>query len=398
VRLLGISNSYPPAAGGGYGEICADVMSGLADRGHEVTMLVARGPETGEARNSVRVRRELLPALAAWRRPASGLRALRNDSRAVGSALSEGIDAVLVWHMRGLVKPPLRLLHEAGVPVLYQLHDRWVLYERAGALYVPWARLDRLGARAAREALGRAAGSAGEWRAPPIGEEGVVCFVSRWLQEEYRRRGWEPRRAALVPCGVDLGRFADVAARDPDVPPRRLLFAGRMHRDKGLDVAVRALAAGPPQLTLTVVGPLDDKRYASEVRRLADALRVAERIRWEGEVSRARVLELLAGHDAVVYPSRNTEAYSLGLLEALAAGRPVVTSAAGGPREYLRDRQNALLFAPGDHEAMAALLGEVAGEPSLAPRLAAGARGTARELSLTKVLDRIERLLEASAR
>jgi glycosyltransferase involved in cell wall biosynthesis len=400
VRLLGISNSYPPTAGGGYGEICADVMSGLAGRGHAVTMLTVReqGADADAARDGVRVRRELLPALAAWRRPAPGVRALRNDTEVVSSALREGVDAALVWHMRGLVKPPLRLLHDACVPVLYQLHDRWVLYERAGALYMPWARLDRAGARAAREALGRLAAPGGEWRAPPIREEGVVCFVSRWLEEEYRRRGWEPRRRELVPCGVDLARFAAVAERPAAIPPSRLLFAGRVHRDKGLDVAVRALAAGPEQVTMTAVGPVDDERHAAEVRRLAESLGVSDRIAWHGEVARDGVLELMREHDVVVYPSRNTEAYSLGLLEALAAERLIVTSAVGGPREYLRDRGNALLFEPEDHSAMAGLLIELTTGPSLPAQLVAGARETARGLSLEVILDRIEKLLEVSGR
>jgi glycosyltransferase involved in cell wall biosynthesis len=99
-----------------------------------------------------------------------------------------------------------------------------------------------------------------------------------------------------------------------------------------------------------------------------------------------------------VYPSRNTEAYSLGLLEALAAERLIVTSAVGGPREYLRDRGNALLFDPGDHAAMGALLTELAGDDALARRLVAGARETARELSLETILDRVEGLLPARPR
>ena len=112
MRLLGITNLYPPHAGGGYGEICADVMSGLAARGHDVTMLVAHG----ESGRGVDVHAELQYVLAPWRHPVGGLRALANDERVVREAVDRGIDAALVWHMRGLVNPPLTLLHRAGIP------------------------------------------------------------------------------------------------------------------------------------------------------------------------------------------------------------------------------------------------------------------------------------------
>ena len=109
LRLLGFTNFYPPLARGGYGEICADVMAGLAARGHDVTVLA----HAGESGRGVRVRAELDYVLAAWRHPARGLRAAANDRRVAESALAGGVDAALVWHMRGLAKAPLRLLHEA---------------------------------------------------------------------------------------------------------------------------------------------------------------------------------------------------------------------------------------------------------------------------------------------
>src|SRR5436190_15641643 len=127
LRLLGLTNFYPPVARGGYGEICADVMAGLAARGHDVTMLV----HAGESGRGVEVRTDLDYVLAAWRHPFAGAEAARRDRLAVRRAL-DGVDAAFVWHMRGLTKPPLKLLHDAGVPVLYLLHDRWVLYERPG--------------------------------------------------------------------------------------------------------------------------------------------------------------------------------------------------------------------------------------------------------------------------
>ena len=163
-------------------------------------------------------------------------------------------------------------------------------------------------------------------------------------------------------------------------------------------MAVRALAQGDPGLTLTVAGPLDDQAYRERVGALAAELGVADRIDWLGEVARARVRELLADHDLLVFPSIGVEAYALGLLEALAAGTIVVTSAQGGPREYLRHDVNALLFEPGDASALAEALTRLRDEDGLAGRLLEGARRTADEISLDAVLDQLEGILERSTR
>jgi glycosyltransferase involved in cell wall biosynthesis len=370
-------------------------MAGLAARGHDVTMVVARG-ESGQG---VNVRDELDYVLAPWRRPLRGLRAVVNDARVVREALAQGVDAVLVWHMRGLVKPPLRLLHDAGLPVVYLLHDRWVLYERAGGPFLlPWTRLDRLFARRLRDAAGALASPKLELRAPPIAEEGVVRFVSGWLRDEYGRLGWRARDAGILAAGVDVAAIRGRRTQPPRTPPQRLLFAGRIHPSKGLDVAVRALAQTADRARLTVVGSIDDAAHLDQVRRLARRLGVADRILWRGEVGRAEVLELLAGEDVLLYPSVTEEAYSLGLLEGLAAGILVITSAVGGPREYLEHERNALVFEPRDASALAAHVDRLAGDPRLAERLAIGARSTSERLSLDGLLDQLDAALAAARR
>lgn len=392
LRLLGITNSYPPNARGGYGEACADVMAGLARRGHEVTVLTCAEPGAGleDRVQGVRVRRELDRVLAPWRRPAAGLRAVRHDARIVREE-TRGADAVLAWHCRGIVKTSLRLLHEAGLPVLYQLHDRWILYERPGSIHVPWARLDRVGAALPRELAGRLAAPWIELRAPRFDRQGTACFVSEWLEREHTRRGLTPRRRAIVPCGVDVEAFA--RPRPVRLPPSRLLFAGRVEPRKGLEVAVRALALSDPVVTLTVAGPVDDPAYLDRVRALVSELGLRERVEWLGEVPRADMPGHLADHDVLVFPSTGVEAYALGLLEALAAGMLVVTSAIGGPREYLRDEVNALLHEPGDAAGLARAVARLRDEEGLAPRLLEGAAQTSDEISLGAVLDQVEGLL-----
>jgi glycosyltransferase involved in cell wall biosynthesis len=390
VRVLGITNLFPPYAGGGYGEICADTMAGLAARGHEVTMLVARG----ESGRGVDVRAELDYVLAPWRHPVRGLRAVAHDEGLVHDALTRGVDAAVVWHMRGLVKPPLTLLHRAGVPVAYVLHDRWILYERAGGpSLLPWQKLDPY-TRRARQLATRVAQL--ELREPPIAEQGIVRFASRWLRDEYAAAGWVARDEGTLASGVDIEAIRRRRTAPPRTPPERFLFAGRIHPSKGLHVAVRAVAKTSGRLT--VAGPPDDAGYEEDVRRLTRELGVFDRIDWRGELRRDEVLDLLASHDVLIYPSIGDEAYSIGLLEAFAAGIVVVTSARGGPREYLEHGVNSLVFEPGDATALAAHLQRLEQDPGVARQLLAGARDTAERFSIENVVDQLEAELERAKR
>ncbi len=243
--------------------------------------------------------------------------------------------------------------------------------------------------------FGRILSSRIELRAPPIERDGTVCFVSRWLQGEHTRRGFDPQETRIVPCGVNPDAFSRMSP--PQAPPKRLLFAGRIEPRKGLHTAIHALATLDAEVTLTVAGPEEDRDYLRGVRVLAGQLGLTDRVSWVGEVPRTRMPGLLADHDVLLFPSIGDEAYALGLLEALVAGRLVITSASGGPQEYLRDGHNALLHEPGDVDGLASAIDSLRADPGLADRLLEGAAITARDLSLAAVLDQLEDLLAERA-
>src|SRR4051812_153163 len=372
MRLLAITDTYPPAGLGGYAEICADVMEGLAARGHFVELLALEGEPATDERAGVSVRRELRRVLAAWRHPLRARAAERADSATLRAAIARGVDAALVWHPRGVVKPPLRLLHDAGIPVLYMLHDRWVLYERPGSVFVPWARAERLAVRLLRE--------------PPVARDGVVVFNSRWLRDEHARLHWRPQDGHIIGCGLPPS-LTELAGESGQRGTKRLLFAGRIDPDKGIEDAIDALASLPPEVTLSVAGLVRDPAYAETLR-----ARSGSRVRWLGELTRDRLFETFAEHDVLVYPSRVAESFGLGILEAQAAGLVAVTSAPGAPRESLPDGENCLLHEPGDVAGLARAV-ERLQAPALAERLRAAGRATARGMPLGAVVDQVEALL-----
>jgi glycosyltransferase involved in cell wall biosynthesis len=389
VRLLGVTNFYPPL-GYGYGAICRDVMNELQARGHRSTILCADGGVDGP----LEVRRGLGHVPAAWRRPRAGLRAEVASQRLVRAAIAEGVDAALIWHMRGIGKGSLALLHHAGIPVIYLLGDLWVVYERPGppATWHAWSSLEHLAAyRAARDAAGRMVGAGRiELAAPPIEREGIVCFASTWLAGRYAKAGFRPRNGQVVPNGIRIEEFAG-SRDDPPAGELRVLFAGRLDPAKGADLAVSAIAnVEGARLVLAGGG---DPASVQAIRRQIAGLGLEGRIDMIGEVTRSEIAELMRRNDVLVMPGRYPDAFGLVYVEAMAAGAVVVGTAKGGAAEICRDGENGLVVTDQGPGELSAALRRLRDDPGLRERLRAGGAATARHYGLGTMVDRIELLL-----
>jgi poly(glycerol-phosphate) alpha-glucosyltransferase len=147
---------------------------------------------------------------------------------------------------------------------------------------------------------------------------------------QFRRYGLTAP-TVVVPNGVDLARFNRRAPRLADqlgLAPgtATLLFMSRLHPKKGLDILLRAfalIAAASPRLALVIAGNDAGSGYAETLARLAGTLGIAERCRFTGEVRGEAKLDMLAGADAFVLPSRS-EGLPVAAIEAMAAALPVI--------------------------------------------------------------------------
>jgi len=144
-----------------------------------------------------------------------------------------------------------------------------------------------------------------------------------------------------------------------------------------------------PDVTLRVIGDGD----AAELGRLRG--RACERVRFEPGVSRRELAAAYAAADAVVFPVEWGEPWGLVPLEAMAVGRPVIATGTGGSAEYLADGHNTALFKPGDADALAARIAELAASPPLRERLRAGGRETAARLTEARWTSAVVREHEA---
>ena len=152
-------------------------------------------------------------------------------------------------------------------------------------------------------------------------------------------------------------------------------FIGRVCREKGLDILIRALAEVVvcfPEVRLVVVG---DGPESGALRDLAQSMKVAEWVVWTGMYDRPKVWRQYAALDLVAVPSL-FEGFGLAAAEAQAAGLPVIAADVGGLREVVADGESGILFSCGDHRALAAAIARLIGAPELARKM--GLRGRLR--------------------
>jgi glycogen(starch) synthase len=159
-------------------------------------------------------------------------------------------------------------------------------------------------------------------------------------------------RIGIMPNPVDFGPVRS----DPVTRLRRWLFVGSLSDRKGVALLLDAFArcrADEPDLTLTFVG---EGRLRATLAARADALGVAEAVTFVGSVMPDRALELMREHDLLIHPSR-LETFGMTVVEAVAAGMPVLVTRCGGPEETLagiEDAAGGLIDVDDDPETIAA--------------------------------------------
>jgi glycosyltransferase involved in cell wall biosynthesis len=171
-----------------------------------------------------------------------------------------------------------------------------------------------------------------------------------------------------------------------------LAFAGRVTRQKSLEIALDAVAR-VEDVSLLVAGDGPD---LSQIRQASTDRGLDGRVRFVGPLGRDDVLALFRAADAAVLSS-SWENFPHTVVEALAVGTPVVATAVGGVPELVRDGENGLLVPPGDVEALAAAIRRLVEEPGLRDRMAANAAPSVAHLDSGRLYVRLEEILEAAA-
>jgi glycosyltransferase involved in cell wall biosynthesis len=220
-------------------------------------------------------------------------------------------------------------------------------------------------------------------------EANISRFVvpSRFVLEKLVEWGWSRERLTYVPNFVDLDRF-----RPNTEIGRRFVYCGRLDNLKGVATLVRAAAAVAQPLTLVGSGPDE-----ASLRRLSEQL--GADCAFLGHQTKDALVSVIQSARAVVVPSECNENAPLAVLEAYAAGRPVIGSRMGGIPELVREEETGVLVPTGNVHALAAALDHLAKLPAerLAQWGAAGRRWMEQEFSAPAYRDRLINLYHTLA-
>jgi len=179
------------------------------------------------------------------------------------------------------------------------------------------------------------------------------------------------RLPAIVPEAIDLGEWQRLLEANPAASPRfTVLFVGRLYRRKRVETLLRAAAAlrdAIPELEVRIVG---DGPHGAALRGLSRELRLEKTVVWLGNAPRAALATEYNRAHAFCLPSVQ-EGFGIVLLEAMAAGKPIVAARAAAIPEVA---PHGLLVEPGRPEALAAGIAALYGSPERCAAMGAEGR------------------------
>jgi phosphatidylinositol alpha-mannosyltransferase len=212
------------------------------------------------------------------------------------------------------------------------------------------------------------------------------CAVSAAAAELAQR--YFPGDYTMLFNGIETDLWAKAEPWPRDDRPT-VLFVGRHEPRKGLDVLLAALPHLPPDVRVWVVGDGPD----------TDALRRAhaddERVEWLGRVDDVEKRRRMAAADVYCTPALRGESFGIVLLEAMAAGTPVVASDIDGYRNVATDGVDAALVPPGDAEALGHAISGVLGDLARRASLVSGGQARAEMFSMDHLAQRYLDLYES---
>lgn len=405
MRILVLTNLYPPHFLGGYEVICKTVVDELRSRGHDIRILTSNHTvgDVDSVPQEKGVRR-VLRIHGFYGHPWLGIAALQKLERWNNQILRSTIerdrpDLVYVWNMGGLSKSLLLTLQRIGIPTAFYLSDHWLARGLVSDVWLRWWNKKR---SSVRNRIVRAVWTAVGFRrridkeAPtdPVSKLHFrrLYFCSNALKRLTIRSGLDVHHASVIYPPVDMERFQGTP-RNEGHAFARLLYVGRLSEDKGVFTVLRALdrLKGRFRGTLNICGR-GEPAYENLLRSFVRDRCLPVTFSSVGTDAMPRVYQ---NHDGLLFPSEWEEPFALTPIEAMASGLPVIGTTTGGSAEFFRNEENALTYPAGDDAALAECILRMARDTALRSRCSAAGHAEARtQFAASTIVDQIQVFLE----
>lgn len=364
MRVLFLTNFYPPHSFGGEEFSCQQVVDGLGRRGHDVYVLTSmyatgnKPMEEGIVSRSLYLEMDFVP----WRNSLLLLTGRKARERYNLLRLQQVFeefqpDVIFMWGMWNLPRSVPTLVEELYPErAVYRFATYWPALPSQYELYwqapgrIPLTRLLRRIIRPAALAL-----APRNRNQPPLQFKHIIC-VSEAVKKELHAVGVDVSMARVIYTGLDAQQYLNGA--DKNEPPAEgpslsLLYAGRLQPEKGVHNLIQAIdelvhrrgLAG--KVSLSVAGS-GDPDYESKLHTMTRAMGLADHVAFLGLVPKQEMPSLYRAHDVLVLPSLWPEPFARVILEGMACGLAIVATREGGTGEIILDGENGLMFTAGD--------------------------------------------------
>ncbi len=405
MRILVLSNFYPPHYIGGYELGCSSVVQALEARGHTVAVLTTThgvdGPQSQGSVHRLLMRTDLgtCPGFVDNVRHLRRLRRREQNNQAAFHQVVDSFrpDVVYAWNLYAISISLVFAAQERGLPVSYFVSDHWLSRWEEDPWYHQCFYRPRTPAGVVRKALLHQVTGARRAALPASALDlRHTQFASQFLKTAAQAKGKPVDEARVIHWGIDVDCYP---YKQTVGLPRKLLYVGQIAPHKGVHTLIEAMniLVREPQartVQLTIVGGSTFPEYEAQVRKLVRTLFLEENIRFTGMLARDELVSVYQQHDVLLFPSMWEEPFGITPLEAMSSGLAVIGTATGGSPEIFEDGRNALVFPKGDARACARQTARLVQDADLFERVRRNGRRTIEErFTSDRMVDRIEEAL-----
>lgn len=401
MRILFVSNLFPPHHIGGYEIGCSEIVLQMRERGHECHVLTSNYGYKDEG-----IEEDIYRILTH-----------SVNDRAKAQRLGRIRSLLVDWKNRQLVRRTIRRLKPdvifmfnpmfltpgVAVQAAYSgkstccfVSDNWLCdwkqrgnrhYLRLKSLYKNWF------LKGFVRMFYRLAGLTSSIELPQFNE---TIFVSEYLKQSARDCEIKIENSKVFHWGIERDKF--LVERKWESPARNVIYFGQIVRHKGIETAIRAIAIIQKKqfmndLKLTIAGAALESTYQEYLHRLVEELGVQDYVNFIGCIARSDLPTVLKEHDILVFPSIWQEPFSIALVEGMTSGLAVVSTDTGGSSEILSNGLNGLRFEADNPEGCAMSILELLKDRGLCAHISMGAVKSTDRLTIDEMADKIELLL-----
>ncbi len=418
MKILAVSNLYPPHHAGTFDLHCHSVVEALRKRGHSVQVLTSSHGLRNEQRDGETERRLRLngvyghPAVKKY----GELKALELHNH---QALRESVssfhpDIIQVFSLHGLSKSLIFEFRATHLPTVFDICDYWLSAEVQAD---PWLRfwnapslpflensvrkaLEVSGERGRMDGLAPTRLMKGYERIPGLYGDGKeragvkpnsvtaipfdrLYFCSIVVKQAAEQAGFCVNHADIIHPGIPTqSYFGEI--KEASVPVKKFLIVGTLNEESGVLTALKALKKlrdARFNFTLSIYGR-GDSSFIADVRSFVVTNQLPVEFLTVSNLN-VDMPSIYKRHDVLLHTPEWAEPYPITPLEAMACGLPVIGTAIGGADELFRHAENALTYLPGDVDQLALRMQEIHMSPALRCQMAE----TAQEEVLSKYND-----------